>query len=275
VRNNHCVTVSDLLPQIPPETDPAAGPISRKQERSRARERRRRGRGPLVAGFVVVVAAAGGSTAALLSDPDGRSAGAGVAAFPAGRGAAPSSSQTAVSIDALAPASQGQDTTQDAAREAALPSKINQVSGRPTRSGDAWPALTYTLEASASTEEPPRFPGAIRGFTLQGHGAGRVRLTPGRYFSPVGQLPVSTGTYDACRERRFYTRWMSLDPDAAVQATFVDQRVRTVQNTPVTGAAGWQSSYGCVQPALRLDPDRASAESGVVVLVETQIWYRR
>ena len=74
---------------------------------------------------------------------------------------------------------------------------------------------------------------------------------------------------------------MVLDPSAGVEATLVDEGVHTAQNKPVRGTSGWMSSYGCVQPALRVQStttagtSTAGTSTAVTVLVETQVWRRR
>ena len=170
-------------------------------------------------------------------------------------------------------AAQGSESPPAAAKSAQLPTRIEDVPDRPARTG-SWPALTYTLQASRTAAEPLRFLGALSGFELVDSSASTVTVTENRYFSAVGELPVRTATYDECRRQRFFVRWMALDPTAVVESTFVDEHVRTVQNRPVQGSSGWQSSYGCVQPAMRIRPPSGDAPDRAVVLVETQVWRR-
>jgi hypothetical protein len=78
-----------------------------------------------------------------------------------------------------------------------------------------------------------------------------------------------------CRQQRFFVRWQAIDPKAVVESSFVDAQVRTVQNRPVRGAGGWQSSFGCVQPALRIRPPAGSAPKKTVVVAQMQVWVKR
>lgn len=262
------------------------GPPTRRQVRAR---RRRRSRGPILAGLALMVAAGVGSVAALAFDPPGRTGADGdLAAFPDGE-VSPSVGDLGSSPVPLVPSSlegadagaEGGDAKADGAgqsaarKEAAVPRRISEVGSRPARTSAAWPALTYTLKASTTTEEPLRFPGAIIGFRLADSSVSRVSLSESKYFAAVGDLPVRTASYEECREQRFYVRWMAEDPDAVVEATFVDEHVRTVQNRPVSGSSGWQSSYGCVQPALRIRTPAGANPAGADVLVETQVWRQR
>ncbi len=220
----------------------------------------------MVAGAVLMVAASAGAFAALQNEPDP----------PASTGAsaaAPGVQPTAGPGESAPIGSPAEPASEPAAQKsAALPTRISDVADRQELAG-SWPAFTYTLQASTSSAAPLVFPGAINGFSLVDSQVSREVIEPGRYFAAVGELPVRTASYDQCREYRFYTRWMTVDPQARVESTFVDEAVRTVQNRPVEGSSGWQSSYGCVQPAMRITP---SAEAGsAVVLVETQVWRRR
>jgi len=156
---------------------------------------------------------------------------------------------------------------------APAPFRISELADRPTRAG-SWPPLTYTLQASASSDEPLRFPTSVPGYRLSASAVSRVELEESRYFTPVGRLAVRTASYDECKATRFYIRWIATDPDAVVESSFVDEAVATLQNQPVSGAAGWQSSYGCVQPALRIRPGSSGPENASVI-IETQTWKRR
>jgi len=259
------VALHELLSQEPPDTEPTT--------RRQARARRRR-TGPLAAGIVVVAAAATGSAAALMSAPGNRPT---VAGYPSGSAKAPAAAQRAGAEGAELPVAGGVGggTAPSGGSAPVQPSRISQVPDRPAHPGGSWPALTYTLESAAGRAEPPTFPGALQGFALQASGRSTVRVSQSRYFTAVGRLPVRTASYSECRRQRFYVRWLALDPRAVVDATFVDEGVHTVQNTPVRGAAGWMSSYGCVQPALRIRPTAAAVPSQAIVIVETQVWRRR
>lgn len=241
----------------------------------------------------MVAAAATGSAAALLAQPDTPS----TTAFPsvpppppdlgsptsAGPGAAlteergiasPSLSASlprVASARVAAPSSKGR-----AAGAAGKPGSAQRIADVPDRPAVAalWPVFTYTLQAAPGTEEPPAFPAAVPGFSLVRSAGQVVTVRENRFFTAVGSLPVRTATYAVCREQRFYVRWMAVDPRAQVEATLVDEHVRTVQNTPVRGSAGWLSSYGCVQPALRIRPPAGSAPDRATVIVETRVWQR-
>jgi hypothetical protein len=274
VRNNPTVALHELLSQEPPDTEPTT--------RRQARARRRRRTGPLAAGIVVVAAAATGSAAALMSAPGNRPT---VAGYPSWSAKAPSAAAARADAEDADDAEGaegaglpvaggvGGGTASSGGSAPVQPSRISQVPDRPAHPGGSWPALTYTLESAAGRAEPPTFPGALQGFALQASGRSTVRVSQSRYFTAVGRLPVRTASYSECRRQRFYVRWLALDPRAVVDATFVDEGVHTVQNTPVRGAAGWMSSYGCVQPALRIRP--AAVPSQAMVIVETQVWRRR
>lgn len=226
---------------------------------------------------MVVAAAATGSVAALMSASDDRPV---VAGYPSGSVSADRSARTSPGkdeVDAVPLAEAEGDPVEGApsAGTATRPSRISQVPGRPSHAGASWPALTYTLEAALGAAEPPTFPGALQGFSLQAGGRSTVTVSQSRYFTAVGHLPVRTASYAECRAQRFYVRWMAVDPRAVVEATFVDEGVHTVQNRPVSGAAGWMSSYGCVQPALRIRPPAGANPTRAQVIVETQVWRRR
>ncbi len=256
-----------------PARSDGAPPRTRRQMRA---HRRRRSRGPILAGLALVMAAGAGSIASLTADPNPSSDG-DTAAFPgAGESSAAPAELTRSPVPLVPPtASRSADVNPAAEKVAAAPRRISEVGGRAERTSGTWPALTYTLKASDTSEEPLRFPGAIIGFELTNSSVSRVTVTEGRYFTAVGDLPVQTASYDECRRHRFYARWMALDPSAVVEATFVDESVRTVQNRPVQGAAGWQSSFGCVQPALRIRTPAGTNPASADVLVETQVWRRR
>jgi len=270
-----------------------AAPVTRRG----VRKRRRRRTGPLAAGFVIVAAAATGSVAALMTRPatptvttfpsvpppppellssgvpatDDESGTAGSA-----DGAGPSLSAAHRALTRTAPSASSGNHARTAAAATAGPGaagRIADVPDRPTVNA-LWPVFIYTLQAAPGTGEPPAFPHAVPGFSLIRSVTSVVSVRENRFFAAVGSLPVRTAGYARCREQRFYVRWMAVDPRAAVEATFVDEHVRTVQNRPVRGAAGWMSSYGCVQPALRIRPPAGSAPDHATVIVETRVWQR-
>lgn len=260
--------------------------------RRQARARRRR-RSPLAAGFVVVAAAATGSAAALLTAPDSSRTGAfpsvpppppsvqaaGRAAGTAGAGptSAPDRDETWSASPSARLSGSGGLARRSSPRRSSAPvgSQARQIADIPDRpdAGQEWPALTYTLRAADGRSEPPAFPQVADGFTRASSRTTVVTISRGRFFTAVGRLPVRTASYEQCREQRFFVRWMAVDPDAVVSATLVDEPVRTVQNRPVHGSAGWMSSFGCVQPALRIAPETIGPNAARVI-VETQVWQR-
>ncbi len=231
--------------------------------------------GPVTAGFVVVAAAATGSAAALLGGSDRARPS---AAYPSAAPTPPAPADgrtsgagaTLGSVSASASASAWSSVS---ASPAPPPVSIAEVADRP-RQNASWPVFTYTLRAATGTAEPPDFPGVVEGFRKIRTAHATVTLSRNRYFTAVGTLPVRTATYDVCRQQRFYIRWLAVDPAAVVESTFVDEHVRTVQNRPVHGAAGWMSSYGCVQPALRINPAVSGIPATATAIVETEVWQR-
>jgi hypothetical protein len=267
VRENGSVALRELLPPTP-----GNAPTTRRE----ARARRRRHGGPLLAGFVVVAAAATGSAAALL----GRSHDSSPAAYPT-VARQPATSRFAATG---APAGSGgvvlgrtpslsPSPTPSPSLSATTPQAIAEVPDRPQQD-TFWPVFTYTLKAAEGASEPPGFPGVVEGFGKVRTARTTITLSRSRYFTAVGGLPVRTASYDVCRRQRFYVRWLAVDPRAVVDATLVDEHVRMVQNRPVRGAAGWMSSYGCVQPALRINPSVSGVPATATVIVETEVWQR-
>lgn len=297
MRNNRPVALRELLPPTAsespealaahPDTDSIeltepAPPLTRRQ----ARPRRRR-RSPLAVGFVIVAAAATGSVAALMTSSDEASTGAYPSVPPA-----PPAPRSAAGGPTTSPVHAARSVTSsprlsgpglvsqraagastDQTRRTASTRRISDVPDRPSTVVD-WPALTYTLKAADGPMEPPAFPAAPAGFVVSSSSSSTVTITRGRYFTAVGRLPVRTAAYDVCRRQRFFVRWLAVDPAAVIAATLVDERVSTVQNRPVHGSAGWMSTFGCVQPALRIAPSTLGPGSATVI-VETQVWQRR
>lgn len=226
-----------------------------------------------MAGLVVVAAATTGSVAALLmGGPEPKT----VAAFPtasppaASRGGAPS-------LVAESPLPDATLEVEPSAAPSPTPLRFDK-NGMPVLGayvGAPWPALTYTLKAADRGRVPAPFPKAVPGYRLKESFTSKLTVEESRFFTAFGDLPVRTASYDVCRQMRFYVRWMAVDPKAVVEATFVDAPVRTVQNKPVSGAGGWQSSYGCVQPALRIRPPAGTNPKKVVVVAQMQVWVRR
>jgi len=263
VRNNRPVALREFLPPDP-------GLTSRRQ----ARARRRRRTGPLIAGVVVVGAAATGSVAALITSSPGSPDGSSVAAYPSSTASSPASRggaplavvENPASADPSAPASVS--APPDSSTETTMPV------GTPYRGPD-WPALTYTLKAVTGDMAPAPFPSAVPGYVLKTSYTTQISVSEAKRFIAFGDLPVKNVSYAQCRQQRFYVRWQSSDPKAIIEATFVDSQVRTVQNHPVSGTSGWLSSFGCVQPALRIRPPAGSHPDHAKVVAQLQVWVRR
>ncbi len=262
MRNNRRVALREFLPP-----DPGLS------TRRRARARRRRA-GPLIAGLVVVAAAGTGSVAALITSRPGSSDGGAVAAYPSATSSAPAS-RVGLPLSAV-DASPSPDQTQDAtvAPPSDPPGAPVMPVGTPYRGAD-WPALSYTLKAVTGGMAPAPFPDAVPGYVLQDSFTTRLNVVEAKRFIGFGDLPVKNVSYDQCRRQRFFVRWQSADPKAVIEATFVDAHVRTVQNRPVSGTSGWQSSFGCVQPAMRIRPPAGPRPARTVVVAQMQVWVRR
>jgi hypothetical protein len=138
-----------------------------------------------------------------------------------------------------------------------------------------WPAFTYTLQAVTGNDAPARFPDSVSGYARVNEYQTTATIGPGRSFTTIGSVPVRTASYDECRQRRFFIRWQAVDPSVNAEATFVDEKATIVQNQPVRGNGGWQSSYGCVQPAIRLTPSTVARMSQATVVAQVEVWRRR
>ena len=247
---------------LPPEQGDATDrpPVSRRE----ARRPRRRRTGPVIAAGVVLLAAAGGSAAALRSGPRGGTE----VAYPGGTRTAGTTGSPGKAVAAGGAATQA-GTPAGVSISRGGTAGTTMPAARPY-SGAPWLALTYTLKATTSGMEPAPFPVAVPGYRLSNAWTSRATISADRHFSAVGGLPVRTTSWDQCRKQRFFVRWLAGDPKAVVDASFVDAGVHTVQNAPVHGAGGWMSSYGCVQPALRIRPGAGPASARVIVQV--QVW---
>ena len=259
--NHRRVALRELLP--PEQGEATFRPVTSRRE---ARRPRRRRTGPIIAAGVVLLAAAGGSAAVLRTSPPAG----GEVAYPGGiRGVGTTGSpgKAVVAGPALtqAGAPTGVSVSRGGTAGTPLPSAKPYV-------GAPWLALTYTLQATKGGMGPAPFPVAVPGYRLNNTWASRATIRADRHFTAVGGLPVRTASWQQCRGQRFFVRWLAEDPKAVVDASFVDAGVRTVQNAPVHGAGGWMSSYGCVQPALRIRPGVGPATAKVIVQV--QVWNR-
>ena len=263
MRNNRPVALREFLPPDP-------GLTSRRQ----ARARRRRRTGPLIAGVVVVGAAATGSVAALITSSPGSPDASGVAAYPSSTASSPASRGGAPLAAVEAPPAADPSAPASVSAAADPPASMTMPVAAPYRGPD-WPALTYTLKAVTGDMAPAPFPRAVPGYVLKDSFTTQVSVSDARRFISFGDLPVKNVSYAQCRQQRFYIRWQSTDPKAVVEATFVDSQVRTVQNHPVSGTAGWQSSFGCVQPAVRIRPAAGSGPDHTQVVAQLQVWVRR
>jgi hypothetical protein len=253
------VALRELLP--PGQGDATFRPVTSRREARRPRHRRT---GPIIAAGVVLLAAAGGSAAVLRT---GTHAG-GEVAYPGGsRSTGTTGSPGKIVISGSAPTQAGAPTGVSVSRGGTAATPL--PSAKPYV-GASWLALTYTLQATKGGTGPAPFPVAVPGYRLANTWAARATITADRHFSAVGGLPVRTANWQQCRTQRFFVRWLAEDPKAVLDASFVDAGVRTVQNVPVHGAGGWMSSYGCVQPALRIRPGVGPASAKVIVQV--QVW---
>jgi hypothetical protein len=225
---------------------------------------------------VVVAAAATGSVAALITSSPGSPAPGSVAGYPSSSAPAESSPGSRGGLPLGAGSASSQDRTGEAAAAAPNdpPGPPVMPVGTPYRGAD-WPALTYTLKAVTGGMSPAPFPRTVPGYVLEDSFTTRLDVVEAKRFIVFGDLPVKNVSYDQCRRQRFFVRWRSVDPTALVEATFVDAQVRTVQNHPVSGTSGWQSSFGCVQPAMRIRPPAGSRPDHTVVVAQMQVWVRR
>jgi hypothetical protein len=248
---------------LPPESGDA--PERSVSSRREARRPHRRRTGPILAAGAVLLATAGASFAVLGSGPrtgtdlayPGGSRTAGTTGRPGTAAGQAAATQAAAPADVTISRAGTAGTTMPAGR---------------AYSGAPWPALAYTLQATTNGMRPAPFPVAVPGYRLSKSWAASATVTADRHFAAVGGLPVRTTSWGQCRTQRFYLRWQASDPRAVVDASFVDAAVRTVQNSPVHGAGGWMSSYGCVQPALRIRPGAGPATA--TVTLQVQVWNR-
>jgi serine/threonine protein kinase len=148
--------------------------------------------------------------------------------------------------------------------DATTPPTATDTSGQ-GRWGDA----DVVLRAVRSQDqEPPAFPDEVPGYSLGDQNRETVRIFDDKQWQIIDQFPA---TMDGCDQHRFYVRWRSLDPTAEVEATWVSSDGSEVAKKSVRGSAGWQSNYGCSQPAFRLrSSDGGSTHDDVVV--EVQRW---
>jgi hypothetical protein len=108
----------------------------------------------------------------------------------------------------------------------------------------------------------------VRGYSLADENRETVRVFDDEQWQLLEQFPA---TMNGCDQQRFYIRWRSLDPTAEVEATWVSSDGSEIENKAVRGSAGWQSNYGCSQPAFRL---RKSGSGSTLddVVVDVQRW---
>jgi serine/threonine protein kinase len=133
---------------------------------------------------------------------------------------------------------------------------------------EEWPALSGVLRAAPLGTRPPAIPTAVEGYEVSQTWKTTVRAFEGTEWSTLFEFPA---TMNGCSQQRFYVRWRSLNPDAVVEATFVSSPDLIVMNEPAEGAVGWQSGYGCGQPAFRI---RQSTDGSTLadVAVEVSRW---
>jgi serine/threonine protein kinase len=210
--------------------------------------------------LAAVVVAAAAWLFANRPPPDASSAGAGSSATrtPAATSTAePSTTSSASSTPSASSSSTSTDTT--------TPATTTDTSGQ----GPAWGDADVVLRAVRSQDqERPAFPDEVPGYSLADQHRETVRVFDDKQWQMLYQLPA---TMNECAQRRFFVRWRSLDPTAEVEATWVSADGSEVENKAVRGTAGWQSNYGCSQPAFRL---RSSGSGSPLddVVVDVQRW---
>jgi hypothetical protein len=133
-----------------------------------------------------------------------------------------------------------------------------------------WQDADVVLRAVRSQDqERPAFPDEVRGYSLADQNRETLRIFTGdKQWYTLDQFPA---TMNGCDQQRFYVRWRSLDPTAEVEATWVSSDGSEIENKAVRGSAGWQSNYGCSQPAFRLQKSGPGSTLDDVV-VEVQRW---
>ena len=132
-----------------------------------------------------------------------------------------------------------------------------------------WPQLADVLKVVRAGQSPPPFPTAAKGYSFSRSVRTTVRAFAGTQWSTVTDFPA---TMNGCNQQRFYIRWRSLNSSAAIRATFVSSPDDIVLNKPVTGTAGWQSGYGCGQPAFLLPGTGSDGSTLADLVVEYQVW---
>jgi serine/threonine protein kinase len=134
----------------------------------------------------------------------------------------------------------------------------------------AWGDADVVLRAVRSQDEArPPFPDEVTGYSLSDENRDTVRVFTGeKEWQTLQDFPA---TMNGCAEQRFYVRWRSLDPSAEVEATWLSDDGSVVLSKVVRGSAGWQSSFGCGQPAFRLHKSRGGSALTDVV-VDVQRW---
>lgn len=198
----------------------------------------------LATGVAALLVAAGFIAAATVSSPDSSNS-------PA---APPHPSGQTSRVASAAPSTASQAPT---SAQAPAPSPVQ------------WPPLADILKVAGAGQSPPPFPTAATGYSFSRSVQTTVRAFEGTKWATVTDFPA---TMNGCDQQRFYIRWRSLNPSAAIQATFVSSPDDIVLDAPVTGTAGWQSGYGCGQPAFRLSSTASDGSTLADVVVEYQVW---
>jgi serine/threonine protein kinase len=157
-------------------------------------------------------------------------------------------------------------TSSSTSRDATTPPTATDTSGQ----GPAWEDRDVVLRAVRSEDqERPAFPDAVPGYSLADQNRETVRVFTGTKQWQTPEDFPATGS--ECDQQRFYVRWVSLDPSADVEATWVSYDGSEVESKSVRGSAGWQSNDGCSRPAFRL---RSSGSRSTLtdLVVEVQRW---
>ena len=211
-----------------------------------------------VVAAVVVAVAAWLFVSRPATDANSSQAGSSTARTPAVT--SPSTPSTTSSASSTPPA-----PSSSTSADATTPATATDTSGQ----GAAWGDADVVLRAVRSQDqEPPAFPGEVRGYSLADRNRETVRIFDDKQWQIIDRFPA---TMDECDQQRFYVRWRSLDPAAEVEATWVSSDGSEIEKKAVRGSAGWQSNYGCSQPAFRL---RSSGNEAALddIVVEVQRW---
>jgi hypothetical protein len=153
-----------------------------------------------------------------------------------------------------------------ASTDVTTPATATDTSGR----GSAWGNADVVLRAvNSQDQERPAFPEEVPGYSLADEDSETLRVFTGeKQWQGLDGFPA---TMNGCSQQRFYVRWRSLDPTAEVEATWAGSDGSLIESKVVRGTAGWQSNFGCSQPAFRLHSSGGRSTLTDVV-VDVQRW---